>query len=200
MYTNRSKLTLWYWKIPGRASTSYVLFKAGNVGVNYIDDDEEEVKETYWGKAPFGQLPYLIDSERGVEMAQSAAIVAYAARIAKLDGGDNLLHYSQTLMYLELEAELTGFLGKALYTGASGSDERKKAWVDARGKIVEKLNRVKNNLGDKKFMGDTSSPLAADYCIATTFWLVSLILLFIIYIYYYYYYLLLFYYYLLFMI
>ena len=75
-------ITLWYWKIPGRffinilfsfflfyflvrASLAYVLLKVGGLDVKYIDDDEQEVKESYWTKSPFGQLPYLIDEKNG---------------------------------------------------------------------------------------------------------------------------------------
>jgi glutathione S-transferase len=169
----RTPIVLHYWKIPGRASLAYVLFRAGNIPVEYLDEDQLEVKETYKEAAPFGQLPFLLDKDHGVSMAQSAAIVAYAARIAGLEG-DNLVHYSETLMYLELEAELMSFCGKALYTGEKGSAERTAAWEDAKKKVDVKLQKVERNLGSNQFIGGTAKPLAADFAIANLTWFLSL--------------------------
>ena len=168
-----SSVVLHYWKIPGRASLAYVLFRAGGVPVQYIDEDQLEVKETYKEKAPFGQLPFLEDKNNGVSMAQSAAIVAYAARVAGLEG-DNIVRYSETLMYLELEAELMAFCGKALYTGEKGSAERTAAWEDAKKKVDVKLARVVKNFGSNQFIGGTEKPFAADFAIANLTWFLSL--------------------------
>ena len=141
--------------------------------MQYIDEDQLEVKETYKEKAPFGQLPFLEDKNNGVSMAQSAAIVAYAARVTGLEGG-NLVRYSETLMYSELEAELMAFCGKALYTGEKGSAERTAAWEDAKKKVDVKLARVEKNLGANQFIGATEKPMAADYAIANLTWFLSL--------------------------
>ena len=167
-------LTLHYWKIPGRSSLAYLLLKASDVPVEYVDEDESETKLTYKTTAPFGQLPLLTDKKNGVVMAQSAAIAIYAARIAGLDGGTDLKEYANTLQYIELEQELMQACGKALYTGEEGSKERAEAWAAARSKIDEKLARVVTNLGEKRFIHTgTAVPGAADYAIAVCTWFLS---------------------------
>lgn len=160
----------------GRASLAYVMLRAGGVHVEFVDDDELAAPGGYKAAAPFGQLPYLVDARHSVTLAQSSAVVAYAARITGLDGGAHLPTYANTLQYIELEAELTGFLGKALYTGADGSEARTAAWADAKAKIDTKLARVVANLGDKSFFAGAGAagPSGADYAVAAITWLMSL--------------------------
>lgn len=84
-----------------------------------------------------------------------------------------MLARGATLQYIELEAELCGFIGRANYTGEAGSDVRAAAWVEAKGKVDTKLRRVVANLGDKKFLCGGDSPTGADYAVATITWLMS---------------------------
>lgn len=167
---------LLYWKIPGRASLAHVLLEAA--GIDHVFDDTDAEKETFKDKAPFGQLPILFDEANGVSMAQSSAIAIYCARLAGLDGKGDLRLYADCLQYIELEHELTQFLGRALYTGEKGSPERTKAWADAKTKIATKLDRATANLGEKKWISGSEAPTAADYALATILWLVSLPTLF----------------------
>jgi glutathione S-transferase len=73
-----------------------------------------------------------------------------------------------------LEQELTQFLGKALYTGEKSSAERLAAWSECRNKIDVKLKLVEEHLKDKTFLGGGTSPLAADFAVATITWIMSL--------------------------
>lgn len=164
-------LELWYWKIPGRASLPYVMLKATKQDVLFSDQQAEA--ETFKSEAPFGQLPVFFDRTKGVVMAQSAGIAIYVARICGLDGGSNLRAYSQVLQFIELEAELSSFIGRALYTGESGSDARKAAWEEAKKKIDVKLERVVSILGSNDWLSSISSPSAADFAVATILWLLS---------------------------
>lgn len=173
--SNRPALTLHYWKIPGRASLAYLLMKSSGLPVTYIDEDEVEVKQSYKQKATFGQLPFLTDDINNVALSQSAAIATYAARISGLDGldvGRGLREWSKTLEYIELDAELMQFCGKALYTGEDGSKERADAWATAKLKVTEKLALVVRNLGQNTFLCG-SKPLAADFAVANLLWFLS---------------------------
>eukprot|EP01098_Paradermamoeba_levis_P008566 TRINITY_DN354_c0_g1_i1.p1 TRINITY_DN354_c0_g1~~TRINITY_DN354_c0_g1_i1.p1 ORF type:complete len:219 (-),score=74.54 TRINITY_DN354_c0_g1_i1:102-758(-) len=158
-----------YWKIPGRASSPYVFLAAG--GVQVVFDDEPAEKETYQSFAPFGQLPVLIDEEKGVTLAQSAAIAVYSARRAGLDAGDCSVASAQNLQFIELEAELTQFVSKALYHKGTPA-EVQEAWADALKKVVVKLERVAKMLSSP-WLSHATSPSAADYAFGTTFWLLS---------------------------
>jgi glutathione S-transferase len=176
MSASSSDLTLHYWKIPGRASLAYLLLKVGGLPVVFVDEDAlpEDQQKRYKETSPFGQLPCLTDSANGVVMAQSAAIAAYASRIAHLDGAD--LHgYAQTLQYIELEQEIMQFCGKALYTGDKGSTERSQAWEIAKTKVWEKLAKVSSALEKKgaRFLVDAERPLAADFAVAVIVWFLS---------------------------
>ena len=170
-------LTLHYWKIPGRSSLAYLLLKASDVPFEYLDEDELELKDTYWqgpDRAPFGQLPKLTDRKNGVVMAQSAAVAAYAARITGLDGGTDLKVYANTLQYIELEQELMQHCGKALYEGEAGSKEREQAWASAKEKIDERLHYVVENLRGNRFIHPgATAPTAADFAIAVSTWFLS---------------------------
>eukprot|EP00013_Stygamoeba_regulata_P027601 CAMPEP_0177654340 /NCGR_PEP_ID=MMETSP0447-20121125/14273_1 /TAXON_ID=0 /ORGANISM="Stygamoeba regulata, Strain BSH-02190019" /LENGTH=217 /DNA_ID=CAMNT_0019157969 /DNA_START=77 /DNA_END=730 /DNA_ORIENTATION=- len=168
-----AEIVLWYWKIPGRASLPYAMLRAANVPV--VFSDTEANASSYKEKAPFGQLPVLIDKENNVTMAQSAAITVYAARLAGFDGKGNNRVYAHALQYIELEAELTQFCYRALYTGAAQSPERAAAWEEARQKIDAKLALVAKNLGDSKWIvpGEADAS-AADFAVAAILWLLSL--------------------------
>ena len=150
----------------------YVLLKTAKLPVFFSDAEAEA--ESFKEVAPFGQVPLLFDQEHQVVMAQSAGIAVYAARLAGLDGGADLRVYSQVLQYIELEAELSSFLGKAFYTGAAGSPERTAAWDEAKKKIDIKLQRVVANLGANPWLvSGASSASAADFALATALWLLS---------------------------
>lgn len=47
------QMNLFYWKIPGRASLSYLLLKAGGKDVTFFDEDEAPEKLLYKTIAPF---------------------------------------------------------------------------------------------------------------------------------------------------
>ena len=165
-----NSLELWYWKIPGRASLPYVLFRATKTPVHFSDKEAEA--ELYKDAAPFGQLPVLHDRAHGVVLAQSAGISVYAARLTGLDGGQDLQTYAQVLQYIELEAELSSFLSRALYTGElPTSPERVAAWAEAKKKIDVKLDRVVALLGSREWLA--AAPSAADFALATSFWLLT---------------------------
>jgi len=152
-----------------------VLLRAGGHQVEYLDEEQSQTKEEYKTVSPFGQLPYLVDHKRNVTLAQSAAICVYAARVSKLDGGDDFAIYASALQYIELEYEICIGLGRALYTGAKGSKEREEAFVKAKKNSDARLGYVVKNLGSHKFLSGThETPLADDYAVASLFWLLTL--------------------------
>lgn len=102
-------MKLVYWPMKARGYAPLVLAKFGHVDLEW---DKAGEWPAIKGKAPFGQLPILIDGEH--TYAQSAAIIRIIARRAGLQGGSDH-EYALNEMLIEEFGDIYNGLNKANY-------------------------------------------------------------------------------------
>ena len=119
-----SALKVVYWGIKARGWTAVVLAKNGHVAVEW-DQNTANAWPSTKDKAPFGQLPYIVDGEH--VYGQSGAIYRIIARKGGLEGGNDH-DFAQNQQIIEEYQDIWQTLAKPLYITDDAA--RAKAWEE----------------------------------------------------------------------
>lgn len=158
-----SGLTLHYWGIKARNYAPVVIAQAGGLALTQdTSPDLAAMKPTL----PFGQLPYLVDHDSSVTVAQSGAVIRYLANKASLDGRDNSADFAMSEMLIEEMQDILTIYNKCQSPASGTKSEAFEALFNSEdSNLIKQFAYLETLLKEESDYFCGSKALAGDYCI-----------------------------------